>query len=82
MLLMFKGKKSCGVAKDRLRQLVLTDRMGCSPEILDMMRRDMAASMSRYMDVDKDRIEFSIRRNPGRFEASVPLSAITGRHTC
>lgn len=79
--MLFNGKKSCGIAKDRLRQLVLTDRMGCSPEILDMMKRDMVISMSRYMNIDKDSIEFSIRRNPGRFEASVPLSAISGRHT-
>ena len=79
--MLFNGKKSCGIAKDRLRQLVLTDRMGCSPEILDMMQRDMVTSMSRYMTIDKDSIEFSIRRNPGRFEASVPLSAISGRHT-
>ena len=79
--MLFNGKKSCGIAKDRLRQLVLTDRMGCSPEILDMMQRDMVTSMSRDMNIDKDSIEFSIRRNPGRFEASVPLSAISGRHT-
>lgn len=79
--MLFNGKKSCGIAKDRLRQLVLTDRMGCSPEILDMMQRDMVTSMSRYMNIDKDSIEFSIRRNPGRFEASVPLSAISGHHT-
>ena len=79
--MLFNGKKSCGIAKDRLKQLVLTDRMGCSPEILDMMQRDMVTSMSRYMNIDKDSIEFSISRNPGRFEASVPLSAISGRHT-
>ena len=79
--MLFNGKKSCGIAKDRLKQLVLTDRMGCSPEILDMMQRDMVTSMSRYMNIDKDSIEFSIRRNPGRFGASVPLSAISGRHT-
>ena len=79
--MLFNGKKSCGIAKDRLRQLVLTDRMGCSPEILDMMQTDMDTSMSRYMNKDKDSIDFSIRRNPGRFEASVPLSAISGRHT-
>ena len=79
--MLFNGKKSCGIAKDRLKQLVLTDRMGCSPEILDMMQRDMVTSMSRYMNIDKDSIEFSIRRNPSRFEASVPLSAISGRHT-
>lgn len=79
--MLFNGNKSCGIAKDRLRQLILTDRMGCSPEILEMMKRDMAASMTRYMDIDKERIQFSIRRNPGRFEASVPLSEISGRHT-
>ena len=35
--MLFNGNKSCGIAKDRLRQLILTDRMGCSPEILEMM---------------------------------------------
>jgi cell division topological specificity factor len=78
----FKGKRSCGIAKDRLRQLVLTDRMGCTPEMMEMLKQDMAASLSRYMDVDKEKIEFSLRRNTGQFIASVPVSAISGRRSC
>lgn len=76
----FTGKTSCGIAKDRLKQLVLTDRMGCSPEILDMLKKDMAASITRYMEVDTDAIAFSICREPACFTASVPLSAISGKH--
>ena len=76
----FTGKTSCGIAKDRLKQLVLTDRMGCSPEILEMLKKDMAASITRYMEVDTEAIRFSIGHKPACFTASVPLSAISGKH--
>ena len=77
--MLFSGKKSCGIATDRLKQLVLPDRMGCSPEILHMLQQDMAAAMTRYMDVEQESIVFSLQRDPACFTASVPLSAISGK---
>ena len=51
--MLFNGNKSCGIAKDRLRQLILTDRMGCSPEILEMMKVLNAASMEMSSATEK-----------------------------
>ena len=44
-----------------------------------MLQQDLAAAMTRYMDVEQESIVFSLQRDPACFTASVPLSAISGK---
>lgn len=54
------GKKnhSSNVAKDRLKLVLIHDRMNCSTELLEMMRADIIEVISKYVDIDID--EFNI----------------------
>lgn len=45
-------KTSKDIAKDRLRQLLVHDRVGVSPQYMDMLKGDMVKTVSNYMDVD------------------------------
>ena len=36
----FRRKSSCQVAKDRLKILLISDRVNCSPEILEMIKKE------------------------------------------
>ncbi|MGL6174002.1 MAG: cell division topological specificity factor MinE [Cellulosilyticaceae bacterium] len=56
----FFGKKnqSSEIAKDRLKLVLIHDRMNCSTELLEMMRADIIEVISKYVDIDKD--EFNI----------------------
>ena len=36
----FRRKSSCRVAKDRLKILLISDRVNCSPEILEMIKKE------------------------------------------
>lgn len=56
----FFGKKnqSSEIAKDRLKLVLIHDRMNCSTELLEMMRSDIIDVISKYVDIDKD--EFNI----------------------
>lgn len=53
-----KKNQSGNVAKDRLKLVLIHDRMNCSTELLEMMRADIIAVISKYVDIDSE--EFNI----------------------
>ena len=38
---LFKKKNSGGVAKDRLKLLLVSDRANCSPDVMEMIKNDI-----------------------------------------
>lgn len=54
---LFRRKPSREVAKDRLKILLISDRVNCSPEILEMIKKDIAEVISRYMKIDTNNME-------------------------
>ena len=50
----FFGKKSSGeIAKNRLKILLISDRINCSPETIDRIKQDLVRSISKYMSIDE-----------------------------
>jgi cell division topological specificity factor len=56
----FKKKTSSNVAKDRLKLVLISDRAGCSPEILEQIKNDIIAVISRYIEIDLDGLDINI----------------------
>jgi cell division topological specificity factor len=54
---------SSNVAKDRLKLVLIHDRMNCSPELLDMMRAEIIQVISKYMDIDTEDFSIEIASN-------------------
>lgn len=59
---LFRRKPSREVAKDRLKILLISDRVNCSPEILEMIKKDIAEVISRYMKIDTNNMEILISK--------------------
>lgn len=58
------GRKNSGeIARKRLKLLLVSDRAGCSPELLEMIRNDFFHTVSRYMDVDQADITVCVLRS-------------------
>ena len=49
----FHRKSSKEVAKDRLKILLISDRVNCSPEMMEMIKADIAKVISKYMKIDR-----------------------------
>ena len=62
----FKRKSSRELAKDRLKILLISDRVNCSPEVLDLIKQDIAKVISRYMKIDAQNMEIQIIKSSGR----------------
>ena len=56
----FRRKRSCQVAKDRLKILLISDRVNCSPEMMELIKTDIAKVISKYMKIDAENIEIQI----------------------
>ena len=55
-----KKNKSSSVAKDRLKLVLIHDRMNCSTELLEMMRADILEVISRYVDIETEELNIEI----------------------
>lgn len=55
-------RKTKAIAKDRLKILLISDRMSCSQKTMDEIRDDIAKVLSRYMKIDETQMEVEIRQ--------------------
>ena len=56
----FKKKASGNVAKDRLKLVLVSDRAGCSPEIMEQIKNDIIAVISKSVEIDQDGLDIKI----------------------
>ena len=59
----FKKKDSNAskdVAKDRLKLVLVHDRVNCSSQVLEMLKTDIIKVISNYMEIDEDELDIQI----------------------
>ena len=73
----FQRKNSREVAKDRLKILLISDRVNCSTEMMEMIKNDIAKVISKYMKIDTESMEIQISktRTKGRGNKNPTLYA-------
>ena len=61
----FKKKQTnSSIAKDRLKLVLVSDRAGCSPEVMEKIKNDIIAVISKYIEIDLDGLDIKITQNP------------------
>ena len=53
---------SSEIAKQRVRLVLIQDRVELSPDVMQQMKEEILEVVSRYMVVEDDFIEFEVRR--------------------
>lgn len=57
------SRDSAQTARDRLRIVLIHDRTDISPQLLENLRMEMIAVLTRYMDIDTNKIELDLDRD-------------------
>lgn len=60
-----KGKyrrTSVMVAKQRLEKLLISDRMNCTPDLINQMKEDIFHTISKYMEIEQKDFEMTLTR--------------------
>ena len=69
----FSRRKSREIAKDRLKILLISDRVNCSPEMMEMIKTDIAKVISKYMKIDTESMEIQIAKTDARGRDKTPI---------
>ncbi len=51
---------SGSVAKDRLKLVLVHDRVNCSAQVLEMLKTDIIKVISNYMEIDLEELDIQI----------------------
>lgn len=77
MLGIFKKDNSKNVAKERLKLVLISDRLNSSSAIIEQMKMDIIKVISKYMDIDETDIDLQITDEDGeeghKVSANFPL---------
>ena len=68
----FSRRKSREIAKDRLKILLISDRVNCSPEMMEMIKTDIAKVISKYMKIDTESMEIQISKTDRKGIDKIP----------
>ena len=79
MKVLGRGEKKSGqVAKERLQLVLIRDRASISPEIMDQIKDDIIAVLSKYMSIDRQAMEISLENDtePAALVANIPVNSV------
>ena len=72
-LLRFPGRRSGLIAKDRLKLLLTSERLDCTPQMMTMLQNDMIRAVNKYFAVRDQNVEIRYRKETATFMAKIPL---------
>ncbi|MCL2610158.1 MAG: cell division topological specificity factor MinE [Defluviitaleaceae bacterium] len=71
-----KKSSSKNVAKERLKLVLITDRIKTSDPMIEMLKADIMAVISKYVEIGEDEVDVNINNeDPESGEATSMLSA-------
>ena len=73
------GRQSSGAtAKERLRLVLMSDHLSLAPEMIDAMKRDLVDVISRYVEVDRDKIDVHFEHQDKALAmlANIPITGV------
>ena len=57
-----ENKTSKNVAKERLKLVLVHDRVDCSPQLLNMIKDDILKVISNYAEIEEDGLEIKMSK--------------------
>lgn len=82
-----ENKTSKNVAKERLKLVLVHDRVDCSPQLLNMIKDDILKVISNYAEIEEDGLEIKMSktrsengdRSVSALVANIPLKNLKDR---
>ena len=67
-----KGR-SAGYARERMKVILVSERIDCSPQMIKMMKSDLIHSLKKYIMIDEEKVTLSISQDPVILHAEIPV---------
>jgi len=73
---LFSNKpQSKDFARDRLKLVLMHDRVNCAPDLLEMIKNDIMAVLANYVDIDDMALDINISQEMS--EDNEPMSILS-----
>jgi cell division topological specificity factor len=72
----FLRKRSARYARERMKLLLVSERIECSPQMMKMLRNDLIHSVKKYVTIDEDGVVLRISQEPVALYATIPVRKI------
>ena len=66
-------RRSAGYARDRMKLLLISERIECSPQMIKMLRSDLIHTVKKYVVVEEDQVRVKISKDPDVIMAYIPV---------
>jgi cell division topological specificity factor len=78
---LFRPERSGATAKERLRLVLLSDHLSLAPDMVEALKADLFAVLSKYVEIDSEQAEvtFEQREREVAIMASVPILRLLDR---
>jgi cell division topological specificity factor len=78
---LFKPESSGATARERLQLVLLSDHLALAPDIIESLRTDLIAVISRYVEVDEQNCDVTFERRDAvvAMLANVPIRSLRAR---
>jgi cell division topological specificity factor len=75
---LFGRQTSGATAKERLRLVLMSDHLSLAPEMVEAMKRDLVDVISRYVQVDREKIDMHFEQENGGLAmlANIPITGV------
>lgn len=66
------------VAKERLRLVLVHDRVNLSPQVVEALKEDLITVIKKYMEIDQSSLEVSLNNSDGTVAlvANIPILGV------
>ena len=75
-----ESKTSKSVAKERLKLVLVHDRVDCSPKLLDLIKTDILKVIANYAEIEEDGLEIKMSKARGEND-DMPGICISCKYT-
>ena len=66
-------KRSAGYARDRMKLLLLSERIDCSPQMMQMLTSDLIHTVKKYLTIEEEQVKLKITQEPAVLYVYVPV---------
>ena len=67
-----KGR-SAGYARERMKVLLVSERIDCSPQMMQMLKSDLIHTVKKYLTIEEEQVKLKITQEPAVLYVYVPV---------
>ncbi len=65
--------RSAGYARERMKLLLTSERIECSPQMMKMLQNDLIHTVKKYIMIKEDQVTINMSQEPPVLHADIPV---------